>query len=82
MGITRAFVHHNAAKETAAAHLLTLHNVWYQLELMRKAREAIIEDRFPAYVKEFFGNLYSDRSDYPSWAVGALKGVGIDLLEI
>jgi queuine tRNA-ribosyltransferase len=49
---------------------------------MRKAREAIIEDLFPAYVKEFFGNLYADRSDYPSWAVGALKGVGIDLLEI
>ncbi|KAK4100231.1 Queuine tRNA-ribosyltransferase [Parathielavia hyrcaniae] len=81
MGITRAFVHHNAAKETVAAHLLTLHNVWYQLDLMRQARQAIIEDRFPAFVKSFFGNLYPDSSKYPSWAVDALKGVGIDLIE-
>lgn len=81
MGITRAFVHHNAAKETVAAHLLTLHNVWYQLNLMREAREAIIADRYPAFVKQFFANLYPDRSNYPAWAVDALKGVGVDLLE-
>ncbi|KAK4110336.1 Queuine tRNA-ribosyltransferase [Canariomyces notabilis] len=81
MGITRAFVHHNAAKETVAAHLLTLHNVWYQLSLMRQAREAIIADRFPDFVREFFRNLYPERSSYPAWAVTALKGVGIDLLE-
>ena len=80
MGITRAFVHHNAAKETVAAHLLTLHNVWYQLHLMADAREAIIADRYPAFVRQFFANLYPDSQSYPSWAVTALQGVGIDLL--
>lgn len=79
MGITRAFVHHNAAKETVSAHLLTLHNVWYQLNLMREAREAIVADRFPVFVREFFGRLYPDGKSYPSWAVDALRGVGIDL---
>ncbi|XXG99184.1 translation initiation factor eIF-2B subunit alpha [Hypoxylon texense] len=79
MGITRAFVHHNTAKETVAAHLLTMHNVWYQLELMRQVREAIIADRFPAFLRQFFADLYPDKEKYPTWAVDALRGVGVDL---
>ncbi len=42
LGVTRAFVHHIAAKETVGAHLLTMHNVWYQLALMRRVRQSII----------------------------------------
>ncbi|KAL8409721.1 hypothetical protein RB594_007976 [Gaeumannomyces avenae] len=80
-GVTRALVHHNAAKETVSAHLLTLHNVWYQLNLMREIRDSIIEDRFPALVKTFFADLYPNQTDYPEWAVDALKRVGIDLKE-
>ncbi|KAL1889305.1 hypothetical protein Sste5346_008960 [Sporothrix stenoceras] len=80
--ITRAFVHHNASKETVAAHLLTMHNVWYQLALMRSLREAILEDRFPARVREFFADLYPKGPvDYPDWAVDALAGVNLNLRE-
>ncbi|KAI0020580.1 tRNA-guanine(15) transglycosylase-like protein [Xylariomycetidae sp. FL0641] len=79
MGVTRAFVHHNTAKETVAAHLLTIHNVWYQLDLMRQARAAIIADEFPAFIRRFFAGLYADPAKYPEWAVGALRGVGVDL---
>ncbi|KAL7627446.1 hypothetical protein AAE478_001639 [Parahypoxylon ruwenzoriense] len=79
MGITRAFVHHNTAKETVAAHLLTMHNVWYQLNLMREVRAAIVADRFPEFIRQFFANLYPDKEGYPKWAVDALRGVGVDL---
>lgn len=83
LGVTRAFVHHVAAKETVGAHLLTIHNVWYQLALMRRVREAIIGDRYPTFLKEFFSDQHGgDRSKYPEWAVDALKGVGVDLLEL
>ncbi|CZS91339.1 probable tRNA-guanine transglycosylase [Rhynchosporium graminicola] len=76
-----AFVHHLAAKETAGAHMLTIHNVWYQLALMRGVREAIIGDRFPALLKKFFSDLHGgDKSKYPEWAVEALKMVGVDLM--
>lgn len=81
LGITRAGVHHLVAKETVGAHLLTLHNVWYQLELMRQVRKSILEDRFPAFLKQFFWDLHGDKSKYPGWAVEALRGVGVDLLE-
>ena len=80
LGVTRAFVHHNTAKETVAAHLLTMHNIWYQLNLMREARDAIIADRFPVFVKNFFRTLYQDKEKYPSWAVDALRGVGVDII--
>lgn len=79
MGITRAFVHHNTAKETVAAHLLTMHNVRYQLDLMSQVRDAIIADRFPAFLRQFFASLYPDKANYPKWAVDALQGVGVDL---
>ncbi|KAI8960043.1 Queuine tRNA-ribosyltransferase [Daldinia sp. FL1419] len=81
MGVTRAFVHHNTAKETVAAHLLTMHNVWYQLDLMRQVRDAIIADRYPAFLRQFFENLYPDKANYPKWAVDALRGVGVDLYD-
>ncbi|CAJ2513790.1 Uu.00g019090.m01.CDS01 [Anthostomella pinea] len=79
VGVTRAFVHHNTAKETVAAHLLSIHNVWYQLNLMRKVRAAIIADEYPAFLRRFFADLYDDKADYPEWAVDALRGVGVDL---
>ncbi|KAI9888167.1 MAG: hypothetical protein M1823_000102 [Watsoniomyces obsoletus] len=81
LGITRAFIYHVAAKETAGAHLLTLHNVHYLLSLMRSARAAIIEDRYPAFVRGFFDRIYdSDRKKFPPWAVTALRKVNVDLL--
>ncbi|MCJ1479321.1 hypothetical protein MMC13_008006 [Lambiella insularis] len=81
LGITRAYIHHVASKETVGAHLLTMHNVHYLLHLMGQARSAIIEDRYPAFLKEYFSRLYKGDSDkFPAWAVTALRGVGVDLL--
>ena len=49
---------------------------------MRKIREAIIEDRFPALVRQFFADRHdSDKTKYPEWAVEALQTVGVDLME-
>jgi queuine tRNA-ribosyltransferase catalytic subunit len=80
LGITRAYVHHLAAKETVGAHLLTMHNVHYVLALMGAARQAIVEDRYPALVRDFFAAYFADTGP-PSWAVAAFRGVGIDLRE-
>ncbi|OKP10827.1 hypothetical protein PENSUB_3647 [Penicillium subrubescens] len=59
-----------------------MHNEHYMLKLMGSVRQAIIEDRYPAFLRQFFSNIYSgDKTKYPEWAVGALRGVGMDLLE-
>ncbi|EME79556.1 uncharacterized protein MYCFIDRAFT_47328 [Pseudocercospora fijiensis CIRAD86] len=82
LGISRSYIYHTAAKETVGAHLMTMHNTHYMLDLMRRAREAIIEDRYPGFLKNYFSTLYAgNKKKYPDWAVQALKGVGVDLLE-
>lgn len=59
-----------------------MHNVYYLLNLMKGAREAIVQDRYPEYIKTFFGKIYDYQQDkYPQWAVEALKRVNVDLLE-
>lgn len=60
---------------------ITMHNVHYLLALMDSARQAILEDRYPQFLKEFFINLYGEKSKIPQWAVTALRGVGVDLIE-
>lgn len=78
LGVSRAYIHHLAAKETVGAHLLTMHNVHWMLDLMRRARQAIKEDRYPAFVREFF-EAYFQKKGVPEWVVEALAGVGISL---
>ena len=81
LGLTRAYIYHVAAKETAGAHLLSMHNVHFLLDLVRRVREAIVEDRYPAFLKGWFAKLYAgDKEKYPDWAVEALRGVGVDLM--
>jgi tRNA-guanine family transglycosylase len=81
LGITRAFIYHTAAKETAGAHLLSIHNVFFLLDLMRRAREAILADEYPAFLKGYFDKMYAGQKDkYPAWSMEALLGVGVDLL--
>ncbi|KAG9660030.1 Queuine tRNA-ribosyltransferase, partial [Aureobasidium melanogenum] len=82
LGLTRAYIHHVAAKETAGAHLLSIHNVHYLLDLMRRIREAIIADQYPAFLRTYFSTLYAgDQTKYPTWVVDALRGVNVDLLQ-
>lgn len=51
---SRAYLHHlDRSKEILGAHLNTMHNLHYYLDLMREMREAIEADVFDAWVKEF-----------------------------
>jgi len=77
---TRAYLHTIVTKEASACSLLSIHNVAHQLKLMKKARDAIIEDKFPAFVAEFMRRLFPDHQ-YPDWAEEAFLGVGISLIK-
>lgn len=51
---SRAYLHHlDRSKEILGAQLNTMHNLHYYLALMREMREAIEQDRFDEFVKEF-----------------------------
>ncbi|KAK4693910.1 hypothetical protein P7C71_g3575, partial [Lecanoromycetidae sp. Uapishka_2] len=81
LGITRAYIYHVASKETAGAHLLTIHNVHHLLSLMSRVRAAIVEDRYPDFLHSYFGKLYGgDTAKIPTWASTALREVGVELI--
>jgi len=47
---------------------------------MGGARDAILEGRFPEYLRSFFRDYFGD-AGYPEWCVNALRSVGVDLME-
>ncbi|MBE6098374.1 tRNA guanosine(34) transglycosylase Tgt [Schwartzia succinivorans] len=56
-GYTRAYIRHLVrAGEIFGLRLLTLHNLWFLQDYMRKMRKAILEDRFTEFKNDFFRN--------------------------
>ncbi len=45
---------------------------------MSRIRQAIIEQRFPDFIKDFVANYYQDK-DIPQWITNSLKTVNIEL---
>ncbi|NXI13253.1 TGT ribosyltransferase, partial [Irena cyanogastra] len=77
---SRAYLHALLRSNTAALHLLTLHNIAYQVgRLMGSIRDSIVRQRFPEFVREFMAAMYGGRGGPPTWAREALESVGITL---
>jgi queuine tRNA-ribosyltransferase len=73
---TRAYIH-AIINEPLMCSLLTIHNVYFQLQLMRDMRDAIKNDQFPEFVKSYMDELYP--TEKPKWIVDALKSVNIQV---
>lgn len=76
---SRAYLHALFKSDTAAMHHITIHNISYQLTLMRSVRQSIIDQTFPEFVKAFMKRMFPSSEQYPSWAVEALQSVNITL---
>ena len=56
-GYTRAYLHHLVRqKEMAASILLSMHNIYFLLDLMRRAREAIIAGEYGAFLDKWMSS--------------------------
>lgn len=73
---SRAYLHAILNTETVACHYLSIHNIAYQLNLMKTMRASILTDSFPDFVKTFFHTRYKD-NDIPTWILNALRSVNI-----
>lgn len=61
---SRAYLHHlYRQNEILGLRLNSIHNIHFFLELTRKTREAILEDRFPEFYRDFF-KLYPVEDDH------------------
>ncbi|XP_030761265.1 queuine tRNA-ribosyltransferase catalytic subunit isoform X2 [Sitophilus oryzae] len=75
---TRAYLHGIVTELPVACHLLTEHNLAFQLRLMKTIRENILNGTFKEFVKKFMEDLYP-KKDYPSWITDSLIAVNITL---
>ncbi len=58
LNVTKAYLHHLfKAEELAAYRIATMHNLTFLLTLMKQMRQAIAEDRFFAFKKEWIQGL-------------------------
>ncbi len=58
---SRAYLRHLfVSRELLSARLNTIHNLTYYLTLMKKMREAILENRFDEWIKTFYRNRRND----------------------
>lgn len=66
-----------------AVELLTQHNIAYMMTLVRNMRQAIVEDRFASFARDFITRQYPGAAaggeEVPEWVVEALDAAGIDL---
>jgi queuine tRNA-ribosyltransferase len=54
---SRSYLHHlQKANEILGSQLNTIHNIHYYLNLMKEVREALDNDLFPEFIKEFHKN--------------------------
>eukprot|EP00768_Dysnectes_brevis_P006604 gnl/Dysnectes_brevis/5265_a7497_514.p1 GENE.gnl/Dysnectes_brevis/5265_a7497_514~~gnl/Dysnectes_brevis/5265_a7497_514.p1 ORF type:complete len:412 (-),score=141.84 gnl/Dysnectes_brevis/5265_a7497_514:27-1262(-) len=68
-------------KSPVAGQLVSQHNVWYLLQLMRGIREAILTSRLDGYVQDFLCRRYASLTEVPTWARDALNAAEIVLSE-
>lgn len=78
-GYTRAYLYQIVGKKDSnSAQLITMHNITYLCNLMERVRNAIMNNKFEIFVKEFMNKMFKNGvSTYPKWAVDAFKCVGI-----
>jgi queuine tRNA-ribosyltransferase len=61
---SRAYIRHLfKAEEILGMRLTSLHNLYFYLELMQQAREAILADRYSIWKKEFLERYFSGSLD-------------------
>ncbi|XP_075213037.1 tRNA-guanine transglycosylase [Lycorma delicatula] len=77
---TRAYLHSVVTLDTVACHLLSVHNIAYQVRLMKSMQESIKEQQFPEFVKNFMKKRFSG-NNYPNWIIDALGTVNIHITE-
>jgi len=78
---TRSYLYYMLQKNPRAVNLISYHNVFYLLNLMRQLRECIIngEAEVNQFVENFFYNQYKNEKEYPMWIYEALKTAGVNI---
>jgi queuine tRNA-ribosyltransferase catalytic subunit len=77
---TRSFLHHLFLKDSVSLHHLSLHNVYFLIDILREFRDAILNDCAEEYLTTFVSRYYKNSKEgIPQWVVNSLKEGGVDI---
>ncbi|KAJ3435007.1 queuine tRNA-ribosyltransferase catalytic subunit 1 [Anaeramoeba flamelloides] len=80
---TKSAIHTLVTKETVGCHLLTIHNIRFQMRLMQRFRESIKNNKMPEFVRGFMKAQFKKKGEkkitYPTWVIEALQSQQIEL---
>lgn len=79
-GYSRAYIHALLKEDnTLGCHLLTQHNIAFQMRFMREIRESIQSDRFVEHMFRVLDSLYESQVNYPSFVRKTLSILDIKI---
>lgn len=78
---SRSYIYHlMREKNTVGCHLLSQHNVRFQMRFMQKIRDAIKEGVFQEFIADNLRFHFGDnREDYPKWISEAINQLGLNI---
>ena len=74
---TRSYFYLTINKNPRAVSMISFHNIYYLLNLLRRLRQSIIDKKVNEFCIDFFSKQF-DRK-YPRWIYDALKKAGVDV---
>lgn len=72
---SRAYLHAVINQEAISCHLLSIHNIQHQLDLMRRIRQAIQSDSVESFLRGFLSEQFP-HGDIPEWILDAARHLG------
>ena len=77
---SRSYLYFLLNNNPRGVEMISFHNVYYLLNLMKKIREAIINKKVNEFVEDFIKKQYKDSTDgVPDWVVNSLTKAGCDM---
>lgn len=75
---TRSYLWNQLARDSSCIKLLSLHNVYFLLDILREFRQAILDDKAEEYLRNFIPKYYH-KEEVPKWVKDACKAGGVEL---
>ncbi|CAI2371271.1 unnamed protein product [Moneuplotes crassus] len=77
---TRSYLWQSFTRDSSCLQLLSLHNVYFLLDIIREFRQAILDENVEEYMTNFVTDYYiTEKDGVPQWVKNALKAGGIDM---
>jgi queuine tRNA-ribosyltransferase len=74
----RSYFYMTINKNARSLNMISFHNVYFLLNLMKRLRTSIMENKVNEFVQKFIEEQFIHEKEYPEWVYCALKQAGVN----